>query len=318
MAVIVFSSSGAEYEVKGIITQTITDPNVSVIRTTNGFTVYVRDCAWLIQTTETNINGNVRQREVGSTNGTDIYESNGGTAFVSGTGIPVELLDKGVDGHLWLMFASQCYWGNQRADRLTPVYDWQASVGADPSLTMRTEWELLNGPGSLPREVEYLGEWDVTNGLYRITGTNSVGRMLIPSGFVFEESHVGGLAPNSFVHEMVVRKRVEAKVTSVQPVCSRQDLLPVLGTAVVVDWRLKKPSDGNHVPTYRLPNAAERPSVAEAEKLLEAKRLADQRFHPDLSQKRSTHRSKIVLIVMGIFLAVPPIIYFSLQRSRKP
>src|ERR1051325_4766297 len=87
---IAFSSSGSEFELKGRITQTITDPNVSAIQTTDEFTIFVRGCGWLIQT----IDESGRLREVGSTNGSEVYESDGNRDFISGTGIPVELLDK--------------------------------------------------------------------------------------------------------------------------------------------------------------------------------------------------------------------------------
>jgi hypothetical protein len=311
---VAFSSSGAEYEVKGTITQEINYTKMPVVRTTNEFTVYVRDCAWLIQTVENDGNGHSWQREVGSTNGVEIYELNGRRAFISDTSIPVELLDKGVDGHLWLMFASQCYWGSLHTDQLTPVYDWKASVGANPDRKVTAEWDLLNGPGSLPREVRYLGEWDETNGLYRATGTNSVSGMLIPSGFVFEERNVGSIKPNTFIHEMALRKRVEAAVTSVQAVCSRKNLMPDWGNGelITIDWRLKKAGSGHNVPSYFTPESEKWPSVELADKLVKA-----QHPHHDLVLKQPASNPTAILIVMCVFLVVPPIIYFALNRPRK-
>jgi hypothetical protein len=332
---VVFSSSGAEYEVNGRITQTITDLGVSAIQTTNEFTVFVRDCAWLIQTLATDGKGAVWQREVGSTNGMEIYESNvqlqnpPGTkqtrivsqSFISGNTIPVELLDEGVDGHLWLMFASQCYWSslNTNTTSLTPVYDWHASVGANPNRKVRAEWELLGGRGSLPREVRYLGQWDETNGLYTVTGTKSVGGILVPNGFIFEERYVGPLAADSFIHEMTLRKRVQAEVTSVQAVCSRKSLLPVRGDVktVIVDWRVKEASSGNNIPSYIIPNTEKWPSVEEARKIVEAGRIRTKRMQDALGSNPSEHRSKVVLIVMCIFLVGPPLIYFAWQRLKK-
>ena len=246
---------------------------------TNEFTVYVRECGWLIRTIEDAGNGMVQQREVGSTNGTVIYEfselmwktdlsksgnlnapgSQRNTAAISvnpphlalvySNNIPVGRLDNDMVSHLWLMFASQCYWGSQHTDQLTPVYDFEASFAGNSNLKVTAKWELLNGLASLPREVTYLGEWGETNGLYRVTGTNSVGGMLVPNGFVFEERVVGQLSASSLVHELVVRKRVEAKVTSVQAVCSRKTLMPVLGAGPIVtgDWRLKKRGSGSSV-----------------------------------------------------------------------
>jgi len=159
----VISSSASEYEVKGTITQTINYRRGGdhlkdyVKQTTNEFTVYVRDCAWLIQTVENDGKGRSWQREVGSTNGTEIYEFNGRQAFISDNGIPVDLGYEQVSGHLWLMFASQCYWDSQHTDQLTPVFDFEASVGANPNRKVTASWDMLNGPGSLPREVRYLG-----------------------------------------------------------------------------------------------------------------------------------------------------------------
>ena len=313
-----FSSLASEYEVKGKITQAIVSSNGNLI-STNDFTVYVRDCGWLIETKEDD-GSRVQQREVGSTNGTEIYEADGNRAFISDTGIPVELLDAGLVGHLWLMFASQCYWGSQHTDRLTPVYDWHASVGANPNLKIAAEWDLLNGPGSLPREVRYLGKWDETNGFYRITGTTNVGGMIIPTGFIFEERHVGPLAPDSFVHEMVLRKRVEAVVTSVKAVCSRKDLLPMIGSAntPIVDWRLKSPSSGNHIPTYKSHNAESWPSIAEAQAMVKTNEAAKAIVLQKISNRNQTGgHSKVVLIIMGIFLIGPPIIYLAWHKFRK-
>lgn len=310
----VTSSSGVEYEVRGTITQKITDPRGSVMRTTYDFTVYVRDCAWLIQTVENDGKGNSWQREVGSTNGTEIYEFNGRQAFIYDTGIPVDLGYTQTDGHLWLMFASQCYWGSQHKDQLTPVYDFEASFAGNPNLKVTAKWELLNGPGSLPQEVAYLGIWGETNGLYKVTGTNSVGGTLVPNGFVFEERVVGQLSASTLIHELVVRKRVEAKVTSVQAVCSRKNLMPVLGAGKIVtgDWRLKKPGSGNSVPSYITPASERWPSVEEANQLVKA-----QHPHHDLGLKQPARNPTAVLIVMCIFLVAPPIVYFALQRSRK-
>ena len=36
---------------------------------------------------------------------------------------------------------------------------------ANPDLKVSAQWQLLNGPGALPREVGYLGQWDETNRL---------------------------------------------------------------------------------------------------------------------------------------------------------
>jgi hypothetical protein len=311
-----YSGAGYEYEVRGTITQTITDPGAPVIRTTNEFTVCVRDRAWLILTTRDDGKAHAWHREVGSNNGTEIYDSNGRQAVIYDTGIPVELLDKGLDGHLWLMFASGLYWTDLRTQQLVPVFDWRASVGANPNRRVSAEWELLNGPGSLPREVRYLGEWHETNGLYRISRATSVNGMLVPTGFVFEEAHVGASRPNSLVHEMVVRKRVEAEVTSVQPVCSRKSLLPMQqagGATIAVDFRLKGPNSGNQIPTYVLRGSASWPSVDEARRLRDAQILHG---GPGPEQLAQPHRLMVIGAVVCI-LAMAPVGFYLLWRVRR-
>jgi len=52
---VVISAPGEEYELSGRITQTIVNPNTSVVKITNDFTVYVRGCGWLIQTVENDV-----------------------------------------------------------------------------------------------------------------------------------------------------------------------------------------------------------------------------------------------------------------------
>jgi hypothetical protein len=271
-------SRATEYEIHGKIREEIRlngpDQKYAV-----EFTVYVRDRGWLIQTTAIDDRGQSWQRQVGSTNGEDIYEvqTQGGQvqsprpAIISQGVMPVEFLDMGMNGHLWLMFASGCYWTNLHSEQLRPVYDWHASVGVEPDLKVPAAWELLNGPGSLPREVKYLGGWGQTNGLYRVTGTESGGGMLVPNGFIFEEFQVGPINEKTFTREMIVRKRVEAEVTSFQPICSRQNLVPVRGAGDTdtVDLRLKEPGS-SHIPTYRLAHDDGWPSVEQARHIVEA------------------------------------------------
>jgi hypothetical protein len=295
MAAAAVSGWAAEYEVDGKLSQTTVQNNGGVLRGSASFTVFVRGGGWLIQTTETNENGDVSLREMGATNASEIYELVHGlpavqppgqaapparaSAFIIPNNVPVGQLDNAVTGHLWLMFASQSYWANQKTARLTPVYEWQASVAARGQMTtMPAEWDLLAGPGSLPREVRYLGEWKETNGLYRITGTNSVGGTVIPSGFFFEERHVGGLAPDSLVHEMALRKRVDVEVTAVRPVCSRASLLPSPpAITTVTDYRLGPgvPLGGDpritRPPAYRNPTPGQWLTLEGAQKLIQAR-----------------------------------------------
>lgn len=321
-------SFGAEYEVSGRIAQSIIYPNAPRVATTNEFTVFVKDCAWLIQTVGNSRKGGIWRREVGSTNGGEIFESNVSLdakdqarsvsqAFITGRGIPVELVDEGVDGHLWLMFASQCYWSDVQSNWLTPIYDWHASIGANPNFKVKAKWELLGESNSLPRNVVYLGEWGQTNALYTITGTKSVAGTVIPSGFIFEEYVIGPLAPNGFVHEMISRKRVEAQVTSVKEGCSKQKLVPMRGAGktVMVDWRLKEP-DSTKIPSYRLTNADEWPSVEEAKQIVEANSLRLEQIRERNRAKPFAHR-QAVRVLIAILLAAPPIGYLIVRRPKK-
>lgn len=311
-----FTAAAAEYEVSGTITQTITNYNAPVIRSTADFTIFVRDCSWLIQTTETNSEGVVNRRETACTNGAEIVDclldlpnlldpnapgpagrknsaAKFHTAMIISNNIPVGFLDISVVGHLWLMFASQCYWSKLTSDSLIPVYDWHASAGIDPDLRLNAEWELLGGKGSLPREVRYLEGPDRTNGFYKATGTISAGETLIPSGFVFEERRLRGPGME------VVRKRVEAHVTSVQAKCSRVGLLPMpQSRTIVMDYRLTQPGT-NHIPTYTQPGDQSWLSVDKARRLAAAN-----------SQRRGPQRPSRIFfgVICGLLLA--PILFF--------
>ena len=72
------SSSGHEYEVDGLVSQTMIQFNGTNLHASASFTVYVRDCGWMIKTVETNELGGIVDREIGSTNGTEIFECTGG------------------------------------------------------------------------------------------------------------------------------------------------------------------------------------------------------------------------------------------------
>ena len=195
------SSSAYEYEVDGLVHQTMMQYNGTNLHASASFTVYVRDSGWLIKAVETNENGGVSSHEIGSTNGTDIFNCGLGDSFplmasIQSNNMPVGELDSAVSSHLWLMFASRSYWPALNSDQLTPVYDWHASAAAGgQNIRVSADWELLQGPGSLPREVRYLDALNHTNAIYTVTGTNSVGGMLFPASFVFQQfnSHSPGL-----------------------------------------------------------------------------------------------------------------------------
>lgn len=328
-----FPAHAVEYEVHGTIHQTIVDHRRGNQETVSEFTVFVRDCSWLIQTTEQDGKGNVSRREVGATNGSEIVEyttnfktaiplqsqsdkaqtapvtgPNGpqlgvsqgwNTAVIISNSIPVGRLDNAVAGHLWLMFASQCYWTRVNSNRLTPIYDWHVSVGTNSETKVKAEWNLLAGPGSLPREVRYYNRRNETNGIYTATSTNTTGPTPIPGGFVFEERYIVSNA-------VLVRKRVVAEVTSVSDKCSRVSLLPVAeGRTVAVDYRLAQ-QDTGHIPTYTQPKDQGWPSVEQARRLAAAN-----------SHRRGTQRpSRIIVGVTIVFLVAPVLFFLPWKRWR--
>jgi hypothetical protein len=325
------SGFAAEYELEGELNQRMDEFSATNLHTSASFTVFVRDCGWLIETTETNELGAVYKRAIGSTNGSEIYECEIllqaahakerlsrvlATGKVISNNIPVGQLDNAVVGHLWLMFASQCYWPKLTTHRLTPVYDWQASVAAHgENKTVEAEWELLAGPGSLPREVRYLGKWGETNGLYKVTGTNSAGGTMIPSGFVFEERHVGPLKENSFVHEMTLRKRVDVEVTAVRPVCSRKSLIPTLdGPTLVADLRLEGSRPSSDLPLYINPTPGQWPMIAKARKLAEDFQAQRSRGAKPLAQP---HHTAVLVALMCALMLGPLGMYLLWRKSAK-
>ena len=182
-------------------------------------------------------------------------------ATIQSKNMPVGELDSAVSGHLWLMFASRSYWPALKSDQLTPVYDWHASAAAASSIggnrgKVSADWELLKGPGSLPREVRYLDALNHTNAIYTITGTNSTGGMLFPAGFVFQQFNGGRLI-----------KRVEVEVTDIRPVCSRSSLIPLpKGRATIIDWRIDSGMP-NRPSSYQNPVIGQWPTIEEAKEL---------------------------------------------------
>ena len=348
----VFSSLASEYEVDGNVSQTISTYNGGTLHATTSFTVAVRGCGWLIGTMETNEIGGVIRREIRSTNGAEIYEcehplgqiqlpvastnatSSGTPVFKKSPGpmfavmvpgnIPIGETDSSVVGHLWQMFASQCYWPELKTDQLKPVYDWQASVGAHgQNLKVSAGWNLLDGPGSLPQAVWYLGQWGETNGFYRITGSNSVGGTLIPTGFTFERLKVGPLKENSFVHEMVVGKRVDVEVTAIRPGCSRASLMPTPnGRAVVVDRRFDS-GIPNRPPSYQNPVNGQWPTIEESKQLAKAQQTVDlhnlavAKVMRERKQMHPHDYRRTIVVVMCIFLVIPPVTYIAWHRRRE-
>jgi hypothetical protein len=124
----------------------------------------------------------------------------------------------------------------------------------------------------------YLGQYGEPIGWYSISGADPVGDMVIPTGFRFEE-HLAALYPGEV---QVLRKRVEAEVTSVSAVSPTVDLIPVpAGRAMVIDMRVSGPLFGTitnrpsrpligRPPAYLNPTPGKWPTVEEARKLVAA------------------------------------------------
>jgi hypothetical protein len=256
----------AEYEVDGQLEQTIYkwDGSVATLQKSQ-FTIFVRDCSWLIRTTQSNTNGKpVAASETACVNGTEIYEVAGradngnqgagqrsqsmNMATVVSNNLPVGERDGYFVCHLWLMFASGCYFQNRTNHWLTPVYDSNASVDVKPYLEAKARWELIDGPGSLPTNIVYYDYLNYASSsidaTYTATGVTNAGTIKIPSGFVFERRIYGGflpgpIQPGKTFPDYGISKRAVATVTAVRPVCSRRDLAPTAkGKTMVIDKRV--------------------------------------------------------------------------------
>jgi hypothetical protein len=262
----VVASSAEEYEVDGEIMQTLFKSDGSVQEVTRGkFTVFVKDCSWLIQTTDHDESGMpLIVRETACTNGSEIYEMQrridhentvgapGGVrslsvATIVSNNVPIGQMDDYFVCHLWEMFASKCFFQKISTNWITPVYDLNASVSVDPKLTRESKWQLISGSGSLPLSVVYLetsGRPKVagrTNAIYMATGVTNAGVTQIPSGFVFLAGYGLRLGPGAMLSGASpatyhFSKQAIATVSAVREGCSRSELVPTTdGKTIVID-----------------------------------------------------------------------------------
>jgi hypothetical protein len=284
-------ATGGEYEVDGEIVQTFfgrDGPATEEYRAK--FTVFVKDCSWLIHTVTQDEKGKpITLFETACTNGGEIYEmqtnlsktfydgspdpgNRPGMAFIISNNVPVGSSLGYFNGHIWQMFASSCYFANLATNWLTPVYDPNAWASVIPTLRREAKWKLINGPGSLPSSVVYVDR-GVAAATYTATGVTNAGMIQIPGGFVFEQRDNGNLygpgliLPGVSVPAYHVLRRVVATVTAVRPGCSRSDLLPAAkGTTLVIDYRLSH--EGN---SYTVTNGAPWLPVEKAAQLYQGK-----------------------------------------------
>ncbi len=254
-------AGASEYEIEGSARFKNLD-RAGNVRTElkSSFRVFVRDCGWLIEVIDLDENNDPKGgRETGSTNGAEIFtlslpieprktqtlaQAVSGTssnqvvrrlrrnvASIVSNSVPVSSISESVVSHLWLMFASHCYFAGLTTNQLTPVFDVTAYVLHRPDLKVPAQWELTGGTVPLPKAVTYYNETNEPPGKraqYSATGLTNVGRMTLPTGFIFEEFFGGN-----------VRRRVDVVVTAVRPTCSEVSLLPsIQGKALVNDYRL--------------------------------------------------------------------------------
>ena len=155
--------------------------------------------------------------------------------------------------------------------RLTPVYNPIASPHFNPDLQPEAKWELLKEPPHLPNSVVYLNDGRIhsqnasnrpyyaklghpydrgfTDANYQITGVTNIGRLALPSGFIFQRFMPGGGKSST---DLRVLTRAEATVTAARPGCSRSSLLPeVPARGVVLNHRLAGLSLGATQLLYR-------------------------------------------------------------------
>lgn len=320
-------TSAAQYEVDGQIEQVLYKMDGSVqTEQKAGFTVFVKDCSWLIQTTNLDSDGNPQGvNETASANGGVIYSldirpsGHDGVVFpnfanIYSNNIPVGETDDYFICHLWLMFASGCYFENPATNLLTPAYDSNASAVVNPNLKREAKWEFINGPGSLPLNVVYLDEPfnRITNATYMSTGVTNVGKLKFPSGFVFEQRIIGGrnFAPGSSISGVPdpnyrVRKRAVATVTAVRPYCSRAEFVPTAkGNTQVSDERLARVPNSNPRMYYRFLDSVRWVSVEQAKRLVAAQ-----------SPPKNPPSKTIVVVILLMPAAVVLSLWF-LNRSK--
>jgi hypothetical protein len=324
----IVKTSAAQYEVEGHIEQTIYNMDGSVQWERNRpFTVFVKDCSWLIQTTNIDENGSpVAVHETASTNGGVIYSVDapldkatpiGGApswndATIYSNDVPVDPADVRYVGHLWLMFASGCHLKNLSTNRLEPVYDLNALAGVSRLLKRQARWELAGGPGSLPTNVTYFenGPESPINATYVATGVTNVGDLRIASGFVFEQragiffapgpTNLGDTSPAYHI-----RQRAVATVTAVRPSCSCPEFVPTaLGLTHVIDERLCGMPNPDPAMYYVFPDGVRWVSVSEA------KRLAAAQSPP------KNPPSKLIVVAILLLPAAAVLLLWRLNRSK--
>jgi hypothetical protein len=341
MAVTVVSA--AEYEVDGQLDLTIFNVDGSVHGVTRSkFTVYVRDFSWLIHSIVVDETSKpLFFNETSFTNNGVIYSVGGGVDENPGTAVPVwgpprntanmysnnmpiGQTDTSLLCHIWMMYASGCYFSSLTTNWLAPPYDLNASVVVNSELRRKAQWWLINGKGSLPYRVVYFREDGWTNATYEATGVTNVGNIQVASGFVFEERAQRGyfykvFAPGQMVTGestpiYYIRKRAVGNVTAIRPVCSRKELIPVAnGTTTVIDQRLLHGTNNTAVLNYNFSDGVEWVSVAEAKRLHEARGA----LAANPSWDPANHKVRFVLFATVLWVSAVFLFFLSRLKPKR-
>ena len=279
-------SSAWEYELKGRIYEERLNGRSQVAKSGSRiFSVCVKDCSWLIRTEPDEVGKLAGVRETGSANGHEIFDlltpavplmvqlkdgdaKSGrrpssqppGQGTVVSNAVPASCDDGDLfTPHLWLMFASSCFFQGRTNTEITPVYDINACVLHEPDLTMETRWELLKQPPALPAFLAYMNtrgyltrdntgrraylpvpyphNQGFTNAIYAITGETNWNGLTLPTGFTFQRFQPANAGKRK--EDLRVVARGFAVITNVSFECSRKGLLPLAKGSLVMDRRLK-------------------------------------------------------------------------------
>jgi hypothetical protein len=264
-------ASAAEFEVGGNVV--VYSPNARTHTTNAGpasaFRISVKDCQWLIHLDEQSESweGNAK-REIGSANGLEIFELDEalerpgvikskpdlskigpelklgpvytGTMVSNNVHVPPALMR--VSGHLWLAFASACYFPSLKTNELTPVYDPSAAAKNNANIKRKAKWSLLNGEKSLPREVSFFREDGTLEARYQALETTNISGVVVPMKILFERFEAP--FPVGQIKEAKLIRSALITVNSVRPICSITNFLPEIpGLTVITDFRTSGPAN---------------------------------------------------------------------------
>jgi len=346
VALFAFRSFAQEFEVEGVTTyRQISGTGKTVTLRSETFTVFVRDCQWLIQTREERPGGTPAMWEIGQISPSEVVQlgipstptnaigSNRvaipplRSAVVFSNAVPVGCLDKTI-APLWIMFASHCFLRGRTNDLITPVYDQVAGPTFNPNLKQQARWSFLPKAPGLPSVLDYFNDGQLhsmsksnlpsvfklpkpydqgfTNAICYATGVTNIGGLALPSGFVFERYMPANGRKST---DLRVMERVEASVTAVRSSCSRENLMPELSrksNTVIVDRRSAPTNDLKLAVTLNNEESGGIWPKAEAVRKVEAER------------KKTIKNARIrpVLVVVFALILFTPLLLFFLKRGK--